>query len=294
MSFATIQLITHPRNKPVLKLVNGVHECGCVQLLTPEGCPIDLTDYDTTRNIQSDDNEPVKRPRILPVTRGIVLAVSQYYGQCRPDLIKVCRVEGDPKDGEVYIEIEPNDLRWPGLYMANILLCSEGEGKQSFDLYLESSPTVAWQYQAQGFPVTIAEIRLWARDWQDCNSLLDEVEYSDAEVAAAIRRPIDLFNGEPPLLRRFIYSTVTFPANFRSSWVDCSLGFLEQLAGTWYSRQHLQYQAGGISVDDRNKYVEYWKRGQERIDKYMVWLKNTKAQLNASQCVARTGYFSIG
>lgn len=294
MSFATIQLITHPKNKPVLKVTNGAHEAGIIQLLDDAGNPIDLTQYDTSINQQSDDNEPVKDPRYLPITRGIVFDAAAYYGQSRPSMEKVCPVQGDPKLGEIYVEIEPNDLEYPGMYLVNILLCSEGEVKQMFEMYLESAPSIAWGPNAQGFPVTIAEIRLWCRDWApEVNDLLDEVEYKDAEIAAAIRRAIDLWNSTTPMLRSHNYNTVTFPWKFRSQWIDCTIGLLKVMAAEWYERNHLPYQAGGVSIDDRNKFAGYRQDGLMRIQQYTAWLKDVKVQLNMQGGWGRTGYIRL-
>lgn len=295
MSFATIQLITHPKNKPVLKITNGAHEAGIIQLLDPAGVPIDLTEYDTRINQQSDDPSPVKNPRMLPLTRGIVFDASSYYGQTVPDLEKICAVNGpDPKMGEIYVDIEPNDLRFPGMYLVNILLCSEGEAKQVFEMYLESAPSIAWQQNAQGFPLTISEVRLWCRDWApEVNDLLDEVEYKDSEIAAAIRRGIDIWNGTPPLMSRHNYTTVTFPWKFRSQWIECVIGLLKVMAADWYERNHLPYQAGGVSIDDRNKFQSYRQDGYQRLQNYQAWMKDVKVQLNMAGGFSRTGYIRL-
>ena len=293
MSFATIQLITHPTDRPVLKVVNGAQEAGIIQLLDAEGNPIDLTPYDTTRDPQTDDGDPVTNPRALPLTRGILFDAAAYYGQAMPDMIKECRVEGDPVDGQVYVEIEPNDLLCPGTYLANILLVDEGVVKQMYEMYLESAPSIAWgQYSQQ--PITIAEIRLWSRDTSpEVNDLLDEVEYSDNEIAAAIRRGVDLWNSTTPMLNQHTYTPTTFPWKFRSQWIDVTIGFLKNMAADWYERNHLQYQAGGVTIDDRNKWQSYRKDGQFRLQQYKDWLKDVKVQLNMMGGWGRTGYFRL-
>lgn len=294
MSFATIQLITHPKNKPVLKVTNGAHEAGIIQLLDVNGNPIDLTEYDTSINGSSEDSIPVTSPRYLPLTRGIVFDAAAYYGQSMPDMSKICTVQGDPIDGSIYVNIEPNDLEYPGMYLVNILLCSEGEVKQMFEMYLESAPSIAWGQNMQGFPLTIAEVRLWCRDWApEVNDLLDEVEFKDAEIAAAIRRAVDLWNGTTPMLRAHTYTTVTFPWKFRSQWIDATIGFLKIMASDWYERNHLPYQAGGVSIDDRNKFQGYRQDGYARIQKYEAWMKDAKVQLNMQGGWGRTAYVRL-
>lgn len=294
MAFATIQLITHPKNKPVLKVMNGAHEAGIIQLLDVAGIPIDLTDYDTRIDPQSDDSSPVKEPRMLPLTRGIVFDAAAYYGQSLPDLEKICAVNGpDPKKGEIYVEILPNDLRFPGMYMVNILLCEGGEVKQMFEMYMESAPSIAWG-QGQGYPLTIAEVRLWCRDWApEVNDLLDEVEYKDTEISAAIRRGVDLWNSTTPMLSKHTYNITNFPATYRSQWIDVTIGFLKCMAADWYERNHLPYSAGGVSIDDRNKFASYRQAGMQAIQNYQNWMKDVKVQLNMQGAWGRTGYVRL-
>lgn len=294
MAFATIQLITHPRHKPVLKTTNGAHEAGIIQLMDAEGLPIDLTPYDTRISPSPTDSESVLSPRSLPLTRGIVFDASAYYGQSMPNLEKICPVQGDPTNGEIYVDILPTDLQFPGMYLVNILLCADGEVKQMFDMYLESAPTIAWGQNMQGFPLTIAEIRLWSRDWSpETNDLLDEVEFKDAEIAAAIRRGVDLWNSTTPMLRVHTYTPLTFPWKFRSQWIDVTIGFLKVMAADWYERNHLPYQAGGLSIDDRNKFQGYRQDGYMRIQQYQAWMKDVKVQLNMQGGWGRTGYVRL-
>ena len=293
MSFATIQLITHPKDRPVLKVTNGALEAGIIELKDAQGNPVDLTPYDTTRDPQPNDNDPVANPRYLPITRGIVFDASSYYGQSRPNMEKVVRVEDSPEYGKIYVEIEPNDLMCPGMYLSNILLISEGVVKQMFEMYLESAPSIAWGQYSQ-HPITIAEIRLWTRDWApEVNDLLDEVEYSDNEIAAAIRRGVDLWNSTTPMLRQHTYTPTTFPFRYRSQWIDVTIGFLKVMAADWYERNHLPYTAGGVTIDDRNKWQSYRQDGYLRIEQYKAWLKDVKVQLNMMGGWGRTGYFRL-
>lgn len=284
MSFATIQLITHPKDKPVLKLNNGAAQSGIIALLDDQGLPYDLTAYMPT------DATPVTSPRYLPVTRGIVLDLSNYYGQSRPDLEKICTVQGDPSAGEIFVEIAPEDIRYPGLYMGNVLLVDGGEARQIFELYVESAPSIAW-YNQGSHPLTISEIRLWARDTQPAvNDLLDEVEYSDNEIAAAIRRGIDLWNGTTPYLRNYTFNTTSFPAEYRSQWINVTIGFLKIMAADWYERNHLPYSAGGVSIDDRNKFQGYRQDGYAKVQEYQMFVKDAKVSLNMRGGFGRTGF----
>jgi hypothetical protein len=286
MAFATIQLITHPKFRPTLKVLNGAHEAGNIQLVDEDGKPIDLTTY------APQDLTPVTLPRPLPMTQGILVTFAGTFGQVLPEYTKPGTIVGDPTNGEFQIEILPADLEYPGLYLGEVNLITGGEIRQGFSMYLESAPSLRWQWN--GNPLSIAEIRLWTRDHTpEVNDLLDEVEYKDSEVVAAIRRGVDLWNSTPPMMTRYTFSPLSFPDKFRSPWIDVTIGFLKEIAAEWYERNHLQYQAGGVTIDDRNKWQSYRQDALRRLQQYQQWMAQVKVQINAQQAFSRIGYFRL-
>lgn len=286
MAFARIQLITHPKDKPTMKTTNGTSQPFLVELLDEDGAPIDLSRY------SSANKTAVTGTRPLPLTTGCLFLVSSYFGQGEPDVSRVVSIYGeDPTLGIVSVIVQPDDLEFPGLYLAEIALAYNGQMEQSFPFYLESAPSMQWSESA---PITVAEIRLWSRDHSpEVNDLLDEVEFKDAEIVAAIRRVVDIWNSTPPMMVRHTYNPKTFPQAFRSQWINATIGLLKNMAADWYDRNNLTYNAGGISIDDRNKSRVYREDSVRRMNEFYRWMDGAKRQLNATGAWGRTGYFEL-
>jgi hypothetical protein len=136
-------------------------------------------------------------------------------------------------------------------------------------------------------PPTLAEIRLALRDSSPADNLWLGVEEFDlAEVVACIERPILYWNESPPPIPQK-YNTATFP--WRYYWLAGICGCLYKIAESHYMRVHLPYQAGGVSVDDKNKFREYGAKGDKFWDEYRQWTQWKKVQLNAEAAVQSVG-----
>ena len=188
----------------------------------------------------------------------------------------------DADAGEVTVTLPA--FRHPGIYLAEIVIYDEdGNREVSMFRYLDVMPTLA--YTSNGAP-SIPEMRLIIRD--DCpenNTLLDDFEFSDLEIVHALRRPIDLWNETPPDIQR--YTPQSFP--YREHWMICTVGFLLRMAAHLYRRNNFTYNAGGQSVNDKDKAPEYEMIANARISEYKEWMKNKKIELNLN-----LGYGSFG
>ena len=285
MGFAQIELITQAVDKPTFNTINGSTESFIVSLLDSNGAAIDLTPY------MPEDATPTSGTRPLPITTGAAFAVSSYMGQASPNVNRAGEIYGTPTDGQVLVNLTASDLAFPGLYIAEISLIAGGVMEQAFLFYVESAASLQWTYSG---PITIAEVRLWSRDHSpEVNDLLDEVEFKDTEVIAAIRRGVDLWNSTPPMLTRHTYTALTFPQAFRSQWIDVTISFLKDMAADWYDRNHLDYAAGGLTVQDRNKGKIYREDALRRMTLFQQWMGNVKRQLNLNGAWGGIGYGAL-
>ncbi len=83
----------------------------------------------------------------------------------------------------------------------------------------------------------------------------------------------------PPLTNT--YNTQTFP--WRYYW---KLGISAQLffmIAEYYRKNNLDYQAGGVAVNDLNKARDYDAAGIQRWQDYLTWEKGKKVQLNMDE-----------
>jgi len=289
MGFAQIQLTNGPDIvRPTIELTIGTVQVFEAVVQTEDGVPVDLTPYDVV------DNGPALKKSCptgaqLPITTGVQFVASEYQGQSFPSVSITCEIL-DATSGVVSIPMNSCDFTKPGVFLAEIELIKDGELEHVFKMYVDAQASLA--YAVNG-PLTIAEVRLWARDSvPEDNFLLDEVEFKDAEIVAAIRRAVDVWNTTTPILGRYTYTASNFP--FRSQWLDLTLSLLYGIAARSYLRNHLPYQAAGIQVDDKNKFEPYYKLSQDAKNEYVQWAKEVKLQLNAQQCWGRSNILFTG
>ena len=197
------------------------------------------------------------------VAAGVTLRMRELSGyDPNTDCVHTIDVTVDqPETGEVIADALPDAIvRRPGVYLeewavvnnqnqllfSNQCVCFVRRGL--FGLSADPS-------QNNFGPPTIEEIRLTLRDSSPAdNLLLDNVEYDAAEISMAVLRPISYWNESPPPLRPAM-TTCTFP--FREIWLRGIQAYLFEIAANHYRRNHLPYQAGGVTVDDKNKEQSY-------------------------------------
>lgn len=202
-------------------------------------------------------------------------------------LRKDARVE-DASRGIFSVTFDQDDFRRggkgiPGVYLAELVVRDDQDRRRVSEFrYLQVAPTLEWTSHG---PITIPEIRMAILDYECSNTLLDDVEFTNAEIMFAIRRPIDRWNETTPNL--ILYTPATFP--WREHWMICTVGYLMRSAAQKYRRNNLTYQAAGLSVSDLDKFNEYEKVAALRVEEFDVWMRNKKIEINVSQ-----GYGMLG
>jgi hypothetical protein len=255
-----------------------------------KGCPIDLTNKRVCLLISD-----------VPGSTGI-----QYGGEGEV-------VEGE--EGSVCFEFEAAVLKVPGLFPAEIQvyeteLCEESscpEEESSSGEELVATPTkliyrarafveVATNLEDLGqvrYPITIAEVRLAIRD--KCpldNFLLDNVQFTNTEIAWAMRRPVEWFNETPPNFR-VTYSPANFP--WRYNHLNGTVAeLLIMVAGMNEERNRLTYSAAGLSVGDKDHGKAYMQIGQQMKAEYQKWGLGKKKAMNMEMAFQRTQIRSFG
>lgn len=191
----------------------------------------------------------------------------------------------DPKCGHVSFPLTPELTCKSGIFMGQIQVgindsCLFG----AYSLYLNIEPNLANVYNSG--VITVAEIRMHMRD-QDpkLNTLLDEYEFTEAEIMHAIRKPIDLWNEALPPVSPFTPSN--FP--YRYNWLEGTCAFLLKAAAHRLRRNILDYSAGGVSIQDQANYDRYEKIAQGMLDQYKEWVSERKTAINFN-----LGFSSLG
>lgn len=181
----------------------------------------------------------------------------------------------------------PDEVRKDaGIYHAELgLLGTNGEdlyAVNSFYVYVE--PT-NWTAVERTLP-RVDEIRISLRDSSHIeNELISNYEFDLAEIAYAAARTVQYWNEIPPPVS--FYTTRNFP--FKNLWLTGIQLFLFESLEEHYRRNHLQYSAGGLTVDDKNKFHLYRAAWQDRFQRFLRDMQLQKVRINTSVISTTTG-----
>jgi hypothetical protein len=136
-------------------------------------------------------------------------------------------------------------------------------------------------------PPTLDEVRLYIRDnAPEENLLLDDFEFDLAEICQATENGVRYWNeSQPPI--NLCFDTTTYPV--RDKWLTYIAGHLFIVAAHRFRRNQLAYQAGGVAVDDQNKFQLYAQTGMTLQQDYKEWVKQKKVQINCEAAITHQG-----
>jgi hypothetical protein len=284
-------IYTCPNERPVIALHQYTNETVTVQIRDEKGDPYVLSDTDNR----------------------VFLVVKTDYGTKEPVINTELSIT-DAAEGRTELHMKSIDLRFAGLYIGELVVydttfditgsstsSSSGPSSQILEqqavlrqfVYVEVQENMTHIEGTRIRTISIPEIRLAIRDKCSVdNFLLDKVEFTDTEIAWAIRRPIDYWNDTPPLLKRFTYNASNFP--YRYYWVEGTIAELLRVAGLNYERNDLRYSAAGLSVEDKRKAEFYLGVGDKVMNAYKNWVRMTKVSLNMTQAYSTNNIASFG
>jgi len=166
----------------------------------------------------------------------------------------------------------------PGLFRSEFAVLDEfGVLLTSNVFYILVEPSLFLNSPYPG-PPSMAAIRLHMRDSSPAeNRLTDNYAWTDSEIVAAIQRPVEYWNEIPPPIG-IIHTTQTFP--YRFHWMEAISGLLMlQMVGSGM-RNSFGYSAGGIQIEDSNKWQAYEEYGQRRWQTFQEFVRSKKVEIN--------------
>ena len=186
-------------------------------------------------------------------------------------------------DGYAIVSIP--GVRWPGLYEGSMTVYDGDDPVGSTRYWVEVAATMDWRSRRD--PLTIAELRMELRD--QCagqNELIDKLQFTDDQLAWAIRKPVDEFNvtGQPFTS----YTPSTFPGAYRAVWAAAAVGHLLRFASIGNDRDNLAYQAGGVTIN-LNDVSYIAKLSQVLLTEWRDWVKVTKVGINVDSAYGTLG-----
>lgn len=125
--------------------------------------------------------------------------------------------------------------------------------------------------------LTDVDVRIWLRDNDpEANLLLDDFEFSPEEIRSAMTYTVDYWNETPPDVGSYDYPK--FP--YRFALLRGTAANLLFMGAHRFRRNQLNYSAGGLTVDDQNKYQQYDSAGARLWDEYKSWVGQAKRSIN--------------
>ena len=264
-----VQAATIPYNYSVLWTNQSTLETVTVELLNRSGVPLDLSS----------------------VTDYVVLNAKEYPKDSTLAFTKVGTINSE---GNVEIAFTSTDIAYPGVWHAEFTvstLVAPTVITQRIKCFVNTEEAVSVVNQTHT-PVTISEVRMSAMDRGDeDNTLLDDEEWSDAQIAVSIIRAVEIWNESVPD-SDFTYTQITFP--FKTNWIEGIIGELLHIQALNLTRNRFPSQTGGLVIDDKIRADAYLQLSKEYRERYKVWCQNTKSALNMENCYGATynPYFS--
>lgn len=161
-----------------------------------------------------------------------------------------------------------------GIYVLDLILYIGDKPVIARKAFLEIEPNAL---SGLGSSLSIADIRMALRDnCPEANYLIDDYDFTDKEIFSAMRRTVDYWNETTPDLIRYSYAS--FP--YRFHWTNGTIGLLLKQAATHKLRNHLDYSAGGISVNENTRWKDYFTLGDKYWNEYIHWVANKKYEIN--------------
>lgn len=241
-------------------------------------------------SVNSSDSE-------CPCPYKMVFRLCEYLsgGGCEFDVRLV-----DPENGKVAVDLNPEDTKHPGVFFGEFALIecdadvSDNPTSDSTVVFSNKIYVIVgrnlWNNRmscaSPAGPPSISEVRLHLRDTHSDESyLLDNVAFSDEEIAQATYLPVQYWNEIPPPIGT--YTTISFP--YRYHWLVAISGYLFLTVAEQQRRNNLTYSAGGVQVNDQNREPNYEQAAQRRLDEWRDFVKRKKAEINLSEAWGELG-----
>lgn len=283
--------VKDPKYFKTIKVAQGARQEIVFQLTDSNGVKLNLSNKETVKaDKDQEDGDGLDaqnpgfpdgiRPKGPWPDASIRMVVSPGYGE--EALFTVEGTISDYVEGKVLFHLTDKELSVAGLYIGEIGLFRGDILQSRWPLYLniEQSLFARTQSSERKGVISIAEVRLFMRDLDaSFNDVLEELEFKDVEIAACIRRPVDVWNELLPFEPVLQYKYAAFP--FRDNWIRATTGYLLELASHWYRRNDLPVAAGGVQVSDRDKHKTYEPKSKELREEYLAWAKQMKAAMSA-------------
>lgn len=260
----TVAVSTSQGMAPVIEMV----------LRDSEGRPINFTSCGFTDYSSSSSSAG-------PQGRVVLKAKEVFAPSTAAPLVDVEGLFVSAAAGVVRARIPASATLNNGIFEGNWgVLSAEGEllTSNKFYLVVENSQFARPSALPNSGMPSVETIRVYLRDSGPAdNPLLNTLEFDLPEICEAMIVCVQYWNTmQPPI--RLKFTTLNFPET--SAIINGIMGELYLAAAKHYRRNQLNYNAGGLSIDDKNKSQEYEAIGERMLQDYLKWVRMVKVQIN--------------
>lgn len=273
-------VLTHVQAFTLQQAVPAVLEFTCRDT---RGVPVDLSAF-TTGSDSSGASESIDDPNTHVRLRIKEWIEGRRSSRSNPVFTLDDAEIYNPSAGILHGIVRGDAISLPGIFRLEWqLLDAFGNAARVFNglMFVEKSMAMddADERYAKSGPPSISEIRMAMMDTRQQNTLLDDVEFSDAEILTAIAKPIQFWNECNPPIRVF-YNTRDFP--YRYHWLQGIVGHLHISAANHYRRNDVIKISGATVIADKRKEKEYMAEGQRLVAEFERFAITTKMGINVS------------
>ena len=224
------------------------------------------------------NNDTVNESDMPDPDVGFKAFIREAVTGCRP--MECETTITDINNGKISIHVTPEQTSLPGIYNGEVICYPTNNPKAiiktcPFYLYI----TYGLNNANSCSLMPLSEIRLMLRDTSlEENLLIDGLNFTDEEIMLATKLTIQKFNDIPPRENFPIFNSTSFP--FKSILLEGIQGQLFFMAAEWHRKNNLQYSAGGVSLNDKNKEPNYLQAGQMHWQEFLQLAKAEKVKLN--------------
>lgn len=244
-------------------------------LRDPEGRPINFTSCGFT-DYSSSSSSASQQGKVLLKAREIF-----DLGKVAAPLVDVEGVFMNAAAGVVRAKIPASATLNNGIFEGNWgVMSADGEllTSNKFYLLVEKSQFASQDASPNHGLPSVDAVRVYLRDSApEDNPLLNTLEFDLPEICDAMILCVQHWNTSQPPVRR-TFNTSNFPSS--SAVFKGIMGELYLMAAKHYRRNQLAYNAGGLSIDDKNKSQEYETIGDRMLQEYLKWVRMVKMQIN--------------
>lgn len=199
---------------------------------------------------------------------------------------KIISKEATYSGNSVYVPIMEGELSKSGLFPASFIIKSpDGSLHSEHPGYLCVDQGLNALSDTSKDALSIADIRMALMDYSpEANILLDDLEFSDLQIIAALKRAIREWNETPPDIKTYNISNFPFPEALTKA--TCS--YLLEAASHKYNRNTLPHNASGLTMDPNNKGSLYMSTAMALRQEWKAWVMAKKTEMNMAACWGAT------